>query len=187
MSLSDSRRGRRPVSAFEAPPSPRRVSPVTRIAFRTCRAPYPGDRAGACVDTSPLRMAFPVYLAGRRPRSTFEACSGFTRVTARPVAQPPKAAFVTRLRHGQLPSRAARQLPDRSTPIWVESSSTGDPRLSGRTGKDLGGERPGEAEADNVARVGELPAARGAEGLRIVGPPAAADNVATIATFGCPN
>src|SRR5215471_21680549 len=29
---------------------------------------------------------------------TFEACSGFTHVTARPVAQPPKAAFVTRLR-----------------------------------------------------------------------------------------
>src|SRR3974390_3307351 len=29
---------------------------------------------------------------------TFEACSGFTRVTARRIAQPPKATFVTRLR-----------------------------------------------------------------------------------------
>ena len=57
--------------------------------------------------------------------------SGFTPVTARPVAQPPKAAFVTRLRHGQLPGRAARQLPDRSTPIWVDSSSTGHPRPRG--------------------------------------------------------
>src|SRR5262249_56038932 len=28
---------------------------------------------------------------------TFEACSGFTRVTARRIARPPKAAFVTRL------------------------------------------------------------------------------------------
>src|SRR5262245_19002497 len=45
---------------------------------------------------------------------TFEACSGFTHVTARPVAQPPKAAFVTRLRSGQLPSQTARQLPDLS-------------------------------------------------------------------------
>ncbi len=33
---------------------------------------------------------------------TFEACSGFTRVTARWIAQPPKATFVTRLRDGQL-------------------------------------------------------------------------------------
>ncbi len=39
---------------------------------------------------------------------TFEACSGFTRVTARWVARPPKAAFVTRLRNGQLPDRPAR-------------------------------------------------------------------------------
>ena len=34
---------------------------------------------------------------------TFEACSGFTHVTARWLAQPPKAAFVTRLRPSKLP------------------------------------------------------------------------------------
>src|SRR5436305_13509412 len=62
---------------------------------------------------------------------TFEACSGFTRVTARRIAQPPKAAFVTRLQPFRLPSRAARQLPDQSTTLWVESSSTDDPRLRG--------------------------------------------------------
>ena len=45
---------------------------------------------------------------------TFEACSGFTRVTARMLAPPPKAAFVTRLRPGQLPDRTARQLPDQT-------------------------------------------------------------------------
>ena len=66
---------------------------------------------------------------------TFEACSGFTRVTARGIAQSPKATFVTRLRPSRLPSWAARQLPDQSTPIWVESSSTGDTRLSGHTAK----------------------------------------------------
>src|SRR5262249_24794051 len=60
---------------------------------------------------------------------TFEACSGFTHVTARRIAQPPKATFVTRLQPGHLPSRAARQLPDQSTTIRVESSSTGDSRL----------------------------------------------------------
>src|SRR5215469_15685864 len=35
---------------------------------------------------------------------TFEACSGFTRVTARWIAQPPKAAFVTRLQSSWLPN-----------------------------------------------------------------------------------
>src|SRR5262245_45205954 len=49
--------------------------------------------------------------------ATFEACSGFTRVTARRIAQPPKATFVARLRPGQLPDQAARQLPDLSTII----------------------------------------------------------------------
>jgi hypothetical protein len=42
---------------------------------------------------------------------TFEACSGFTRVTAYRIAQPPKAAFVTRLRSRRLPIQTARQLP----------------------------------------------------------------------------
>lgn len=44
--------------------------------------------------------------------SPFEACSGFTRVTARRIAQRPKAAFVAGLRPGQLPTQAACQLPD---------------------------------------------------------------------------
>jgi hypothetical protein len=43
----------------------------------------------------------------------------------------PKAAFVTRLRPGRLPTRAARQLPDLPTIIWVESSSTGETRHRG--------------------------------------------------------
>src|SRR3984957_16391612 len=62
---------------------------------------------------------------------TFEACSDFTHVTARRIAQPPKAAFVTRLQPCRLPGRTARQLPDQSTTLWVESSSTSDPRLRG--------------------------------------------------------
>ncbi len=62
---------------------------------------------------------------------TFEACSDFTRVTARWVARPPKAAFVTGLRNGQLPDRLARQLPDQPTTLWVAASSTGVPRLRG--------------------------------------------------------
>src|ERR1700760_4668550 len=62
---------------------------------------------------------------------TFEACSGFTHVTARRIAQPPKAAFVTRLQPCRVPGRTARQLPDQSTTLRVKSSSTSDPRLRG--------------------------------------------------------
>jgi hypothetical protein len=81
--------------------------------------------------TSPLTRPSP---NGRRVGIrivTFEACSGFTRVTARRIAQPPKATFVTRLQPSQLPSQAARQLPDQSTTLRVESSSTDDSRLRG--------------------------------------------------------
>src|SRR5262249_55761821 len=53
---------------------------------------------------------------------TFEACPGFTHVTARRIAQLPKATFVTRLQPLRLPARAARQLPDQSTTLRVESS-----------------------------------------------------------------
>jgi hypothetical protein len=62
---------------------------------------------------------------------TFEACSGFTHVTAHRIAQPPKATFVTRLQPFRSPGRTARQLPDQSTTLWVDSSSTGNSRLRG--------------------------------------------------------
>src|SRR4029078_4766569 len=61
----------------------------------------------------------------------YKACSGFTRVTARRIARPPKVTFVARLRPGQSPDRAARQLPDLSTIIRVEPSSTDDSRRQG--------------------------------------------------------
>src|SRR5436309_8766623 len=94
-------------------PLPRRIERVrTSIASPLTRPSPNGRRVG-------IRIV------------TFEACSGFTHVTARRIAQPPKAAFVTRLQPFRLPSRAARQLPDQSTTLWVESSSTSDPRLRG--------------------------------------------------------
>ncbi len=62
---------------------------------------------------------------------TFEACSDFTHVTARWIAQPPEAAFVTRLRPDRLPDQIARQLPKQSTTLRVEPSSTGGSALRG--------------------------------------------------------
>src|SRR5262249_47667873 len=61
---------------------------------------------------------------------------GFTHVTARRIAQPPEATFVTRLRPARLPGQVARQLPDQSTTLRVEPSSTSDSRLRGARPKE---------------------------------------------------
>jgi hypothetical protein len=72
MTLSDSRHGRRPMSALRPLPSPRRVSPVTCSTFPTCHAQYPGGpQRGHLPVTSPPRAAFPDPEAGRRPRLHF--------------------------------------------------------------------------------------------------------------------
>src|SRR5210317_1932456 len=60
--------------------------PITRTTMRTCRAHYPGGSKRVHVSiASPNsgRVGIRIVL--------FEACSGFTRVTARTLAQPPKA------------------------------------------------------------------------------------------------
>ena len=133
MTLSDSR---------PAPPSDDGVEaatlvqggspPITRITLPACRAHYPGGPSGCICRLLPHPRGLPRNSGGSASTTvTFEACSGFTRVTARRIAQPPKAAFVTRLRPARLPSQAARQLPDQPTTLWVEPSSTGDARRLG--------------------------------------------------------
>ena len=106
--------------------------PITRTTFPTCRAHYPGGSSGCACRLLPRSLE--PSPNGRRVGIrivTFEACAGFTHVTARRIAQPPKVTFVTRLRPSQLPDQAARQLPDQSTTIRVEPSSTDDSRLRG--------------------------------------------------------
>jgi hypothetical protein len=81
--------------------------------FRRAVPTTPADRAGARVDCFPRSLE--PSPNGRRVGIrivTFEACAGFTHVTARRIAQPPKVTFVARLRPSQLPDQAARQLPD---------------------------------------------------------------------------
>ena len=94
-------------------PIPRQTRQVRLSIASLSARPSPSKRrVGVCIDF-------------------FEACSNFTNVTARWIARPPKAAFVTRLRRGQLPSRAARQLPDQSKSLRMEPSSIDDARLRG--------------------------------------------------------
>src|SRR3954453_2531411 len=124
-----------PVRRWGCQPSRDGSPPMTRITLPACRAPYPGGSRRV-----PVSIASPLTRPSPFPRRvgirifTFEACSGFTRVTARWIAQPPKAAFVTRLQPSQLPDQTARQLPEQSTTLWVEPSSTGDTRRRGALG-----------------------------------------------------
>src|SRR5690348_14131442 len=72
-----------------------------------------------------------LHRSGLSPHTPCRSPGALTHVTARRIAQPPAATFVTRLRPFRLPGRAARQLPDQPTILWVASSSTGDSRLQG--------------------------------------------------------
>src|SRR5262245_28514659 len=104
-----------PVATLRRYPRIKRISPdySDHPSDVPCPLPRRIERLLMSI-TSPLTRPSP---NGRRVGIrivTFEACSGFTRVTARRIAQLPKATFVTRLQSLRLPARAARQLPDQS-------------------------------------------------------------------------
>jgi len=118
---------------------PQWVSHVARITFPTCRAHYPGGPdGGLCRPSAPPVLPSPVS-AGRHPQLHFRGLLRLHSHSAHRIARPPKAAFVTRLQHHQLPGDAARQLPALSTSLWVDPSSTGDTRLRGAPGRSRSG------------------------------------------------
>jgi len=87
-----------PFATLRPLPSPLTgLPPLPEPPFRRAVPTTPADRAGACVDCFPTHTAFAKWQEGRHPHVTFEACSGFTHVTARRIAQSAKATFVTRL------------------------------------------------------------------------------------------
>jgi hypothetical protein len=84
--------------------------------FRRAVPTTPADGPCSRVDCFPIRAAFPVLQAGGIRVSTLlsRPAQASLNVTARRIAQPPKAAFVTRLYPGRLPVQTARQLPEQS-------------------------------------------------------------------------
>ena len=84
VTLSDSPCGPTPEAPLSPLPSPSTGLPPYAIPVSTCCSHYPGGPLQVPLSAaSPERAAFPELRAGRRPRPPFEACSGFTRVTAR--------------------------------------------------------------------------------------------------------
>src|SRR3954468_14011972 len=106
MALSDSRPTRRLCDVGVASPGRDGSPPITRNTLPTCRAHYPGGSRRVLVSiASPLTRPSPFLRRVGIRIFTFEACSGFTRVTARWIARPPKAAFVTRLQPVSYPTK----------------------------------------------------------------------------------
>src|SRR5947208_7281927 len=66
--------------------------PITQITFPTCRAQYPGGSNRCLSVSSPFARPSPVNWRVGIHDFTFEACSGFTRVTACRIAARPTAA-----------------------------------------------------------------------------------------------
>ena len=113
-------------STLRTLPSPSTGLPrLPEPPFRRAVPATPADRTGARVDCFPAHTAFPKWQEVGIRIVTFEACSGFTHVTARRIAQPPNAAFVTRLQSRRLPDEPLvsyqinRQL--RSSPLVIRA------------------------------------------------------------------
>jgi hypothetical protein len=92
----------------------------------------PADRAGAYVDCFPASRSLP-QMAGGSASALSLSRPAQASLTLRPAGSlsRPQATFVTRLQPMRLPAQAARQLPDQSTTLRVDSSSTDDSRLRG--------------------------------------------------------
>ena len=121
-----------PVATLRPLPSPRWVSPdyPNHLSDVPCPLPRRIERVRVSI-ASPLTRPSP---NGRRVGIrivTFEACSGFTRVTARQIAQPPKGDLCHEA--PALPvARPSRSSATRSIDnSRVDSSSTDDSRLRG--------------------------------------------------------
>ncbi len=149
MTLSDSHLCRRLSAPLRPLPSPKMGLPrLPASPFRRAVPTTPADRDGCMCRLLPRSRGLPRYVGGSasapllsrpaqasltlRPAGLLNPllCHS-TRSRAEPWAASPKAAFVTRLRPSRLPDQTARQLPEQSTTLWVEPSSTGDPRHRG--------------------------------------------------------
>jgi hypothetical protein len=133
MTLSDSRQCRHLKATLRPLPSHSTGLPrLPEPPFRRAAPTTPADRAGAHVDCFPASRGLP-QMAGGSASALSLSRPAQASLTLRPAGSlsHPEATFVTRLQPVQLPARAARQLPDQSTTLRVDSSSTDDSRLRG--------------------------------------------------------
>src|SRR6266481_2761464 len=102
------------------------------LPFPTCRAHYPGGSSGCSCRLLPHSRGLPLVAGGSASALSLSRPAQAS-LTLRPAGSlsRPQATFVTRLQPMRLPAQAARQLPDQSTTLRVDSSSTDVSRLRG--------------------------------------------------------
>jgi hypothetical protein len=129
--LSDSRQCRHLKATLRPLPSHSTGLPrLPEPPFRRAEPTTPADRAGAHVDCFPASRGLPLVAGGSASALSLSRPAQ-ALLTLRPAGSlsRPQATFVTRLQPLRLPAQAARQLPDQSTTLRVDSSSTDDSRL----------------------------------------------------------
>ena len=106
--------------------------PITRTTFPTCRAHYPGGSSGCACRLLPRSCSLP-QMAGGSASALSLSRPAQASLALRPAGSlsRPRRPLSRGSEPGQLPGQAARQLPDLSTIIRVEPSSTDDSRLRG--------------------------------------------------------
>jgi len=133
MAFSDFRQVRRACHGDRSTAPTGRISPDYPHHHSNVPCPLPRwTEMGAHVGCFPIRSGLPRTAVGSASTSSLSRPAQASRVL-RPAGSlsRPTTAFVTRLRPGQLPVQAARQLPDQPTILWVEPPSTGVTRLRG--------------------------------------------------------
>src|SRR5215471_20989242 len=99
--------------------------------FPTCCAQYPGGPNGCTCRFFSVRATFLVFSASRRPHLHFRGLLRLHSHYGPSDCSTAQGGLCHEASTGQLPIRVARQLPDLSTTIWVEPSSTGKTRHRG--------------------------------------------------------
>src|SRR3954454_13096207 len=132
--LSDTRQSRRPATTFRPLPSPMTGLPqLPGSPFQHAVPTTPMDRNGCVCRCFPVPLGpSPLCRRGGVHDFTFEACSGFTHITACWIAQPPKGGLCHEASDqddcSSQPLVSYQALP---TTAWMDPSSTGEPRRWG--------------------------------------------------------
>ena len=106
--------------------------PITRNTFPTCRAHYPGGPSGCICRFLPRPCCLPQMAGGSASALSLSRPAQASRML-RPIGSlsRPRRPLSRGFSPAGYPHQAARQLPDLSTIIRVEPSSTDVPRLRG--------------------------------------------------------
>ena len=105
---------------------------ITRTTFPTCRAHYPGGSSGCVRRLLPRLRGLP-QMAGGSASALSLSRPAQASLALRPAGllSRPKRPLSRGSSSAGHPAKTARQLPDQSTTLRVESSSTDDSRLRG--------------------------------------------------------